>query len=305
MAIININHLTKDYGHQRGNFNVSLQVEKGMVYGYLGPNGAGKTTTIRHIMGFSKADSGSIEVNGKNSWLESHEIQKEVGYLPGEISFPENLTGKQFIEYMAKLRNIKDLRYARQLSDKFQLDSSSIIKRMSLGTKRKLAIITAFMHDPKIFILDEPTSGLDPIMQDLFIQFILEEKKKGKTILLSSHIFSEIDACCDIISIIKDGVILSTFKSEDLRKNHPLKFKVEFNSQFDNCLNSTLFSTFNSEVRREKNQIIFEIEKSNIRHLIDFLSDYPIKFISEIPFTLENYFMNFYDRSNTEKEQTK
>ena len=205
MTVIKIDHLTKDYGYNRGVFDISLEVQKGEVYGFLGPNGAGKTTAIRHIMGFSRPQKGLTFVNGLNSWENASEIQRFLGYLPGEIAFPENLTGDQFIRMMAELRGMKDLSYTHDLIEKFELDPSGSLKRMALGMKRKLAIVTAFMHDPDVLILDEPTSGLDPIMQNIFIDFIKEEKKRGKTILLSSHIFNEIDATCDKISIIKDG----------------------------------------------------------------------------------------------------
>ena len=184
MPVLQIEHLTKDYGHNRGVFDVSFSVEKGEVYGFLGPNGAGKTTTIRHIMGFSRPQSGGAYVNGMDSWKNASEIQKNLGYLPGEIALPESLTGTQFINMMAELRGIKDMSHTNYLIDKFELDPSGSLKRMSLGMKRKLAIVTAFMHDPEVLVLDEPTSGLDPIMQNIFVEFIKEEKKRGKTIFL-------------------------------------------------------------------------------------------------------------------------
>lgn len=180
MEMIQVEHLTKDYGFNRGVFDVSFSVKKGEVFGFLGPNGAGKTTTIRHIMGFSKPQEGFIMVQGKDCWHCAPTIQKELGYLPGELAFPANMTGIQFIDHMAKLRNLNDYTMTNYLLKKFELDPSGNLKRMSLGMKRKLAIVTAFMHDPEILILDEPTSGLDPIMQERFIEFILEEKNVKK-----------------------------------------------------------------------------------------------------------------------------
>lgn len=301
MAVIQIDHLTKDYGHNRGVFDVSFKVEKGEVYGFLGPNGAGKTTAIRHIMGFSRPQSGRVFVNGMDSWKYASEIQKNLGYLPGEIALPEELTGTEFIEMMAKLRGIKDMSYTHYLTEKFELDPSGSLKRMSLGMKRKLAIVTAFMHDPAVLILDEPTSGLDPIMQNVFTQFIKEEKEKGKTILLSSHIFREIDATCDKISIIKDGRLVSTFIADDLRHNEVKTFKLEFNTK-------EAFDHFTSEVeshkkldvislKAHKNQVKVCINDADINDFIALISDYDVKFLSEIKFTLEDYFMKFYDRN--------
>ncbi|WP_125704235.1 ABC transporter ATP-binding protein [Lacticaseibacillus daqingensis] len=159
MSVINVSHLTKDYGHGRGVFDITFHVDEGEVFGFLGPNGAGKTTTIRHIMGFSKPQTGTTAIQGRDSWQHYDQNQRQIGYLPGEIALPEALTGRQFIKMMAELRGIKDMRYTDSLIERFELDPSGGLKRMSLGMKRKLAIVTAFMHDPTILILDEPTSG--------------------------------------------------------------------------------------------------------------------------------------------------
>lgn len=301
MPVLKIEHLTKDYGHNRGVFDVSFNVEKGEVFGFLGPNGAGKTTTIRHIMGFSKPQKGQTFVNGRNSWTDYYVIQKDLGYLPGEIALPESLTGNQFIKMMADLRAISDMSHTEYLLKKFELDPSGGLKRMSLGMKRKLAIVTAFMHDPAVLVLDEPTSGLDPIMQNVFIDFIKEEKAKGKTILLSSHIFSEVDATCDRIAIIKDGRVISTVIADDLRYNESKTFKIEFNSKDE-------FERFRNEVetpkkldvisvKRHRNQAKVVVDDKDINQFFEVLSDYDLKFLSEIKFTLEDYFMNFYDRN--------
>lgn len=300
MSVIEIEHLTKDYGHNRGIFDISFSINKGEVFGFLGPNGAGKTTTIRHIMGFSRPQKGYALVNGLNSWERSSEIQNTLGYLPGEIALPESLTGTQFIKMMAELRGITDMTHTQALIKKFELEPTGSLKRMSLGMKRKLAIVTAFMHDPAVLVLDEPTSGLDPIMQDLFIQFIKDEKEKGKTILLSSHIFSEIDATCDKISIIKDGHLISSFVADDLRHSEVKTFKIEFKSD-------EAFKRFSQEVNTKqeievlslmpnKHQAILSINDNQINRFISYISDYDIKFFSEKKFTLEDYFMKFYDR---------
>jgi ABC-2 type transport system ATP-binding protein len=301
MPVIEIEHLTKDYGHQRGVFDVTFSIEQGEVYGFLGPNGAGKTTTIRHIMGFSQPQQGHTSVNGLNSWERASDIQRNLGYLPGEIALPESLTGVQFIKMMAELRGMTDMTHTQALIKKFELNPSGSLKRMSLGMKRKLAIVTAFMHDPAILVLDEPTSGLDPIMQALFIEFIKEEKEKGKTILISSHIFSEIDATCDKISIIKDGRLISSFVANDLRHNEIKTYEIEFKTD-------EVFKRFDSEVKAHeifevlslspnRHQTILRIQDTDINRFIAFIADYDVKFFSEIKFTLEDYFMKFYDRN--------
>jgi ABC-2 type transport system ATP-binding protein len=276
MAEIDVYNLTKDYGHRRGVFDVSLQVEKGEVFGFLGPNGAGKTTTIRHLMGFSAPQAGKTAIAGLDSWKNSAKILENVGYLPGEPAIPENLTGTQFIRMMQGLRNSRDDARLKYLLDLFALDPRGKTKRMSLGSKRKLAVITAFMADPDILLLDEPTSGLDPVMQERFIEFMREEKKRGKTILLSSHIFSEVDAVCDRIAIIKDGEIVSTVKTADIRHNENKTYKIAFK-------NGTTETV--------------EVNDSEINGLIKRLADSgEIASFKEEKFTLEKHFLHFYEK---------
>ncbi|MDO4311781.1 MAG: ATP-binding cassette domain-containing protein [Eubacteriales bacterium] len=302
MQMIQVDHLTKDYGFGRGVFDVSFGVEQGEVFGFLGPNGAGKTTTIRHIMGFSKPQEGMITVQGKESWKYSAPIQRQLGYLPGEIAFPVNMTGSQFIDHMANLRGLSDRRMTNYLLKKFELEPDGDLKRMSLGMKRKLAIVTAFMHDPEILVLDEPTSGLDPIMQERFIEFILEEKERGRTILLSSHIFSEVDATCDRIAIIKDGILVSTIVADTLRHNEDKVFKVEFDNEMEYQKFVCSTSLKLNAKRPGQNQVKVMIKDENIHQFFDEMSCYRLKFISEIKFTLEDYFMNFYDRKKSVEE---
>lgn len=212
------------------------------------------------------------------------------------------MTGNQFIDHMASLRGISDRKMTDYLLKKFELDASGDLKRMSLGMKRKLAIVTAFMHDPEILVLDEPTSGLDPIMQERFIEFILEEKERGRTILLSSHIFSEVDATCDRIAIIKDGVLVSTIVADSLRHNEEKVFKVEFDSETEyfRFLANTKLEL--SAKRPKHNQVKVMIRDENIHQFFEEMSGYELHFISEIKFTLEDYFMNFYDRKKSVEE---
>src|SRR5699024_4086205 len=215
-------------------------------------------------MGFSKPQEGIITVDGKDSWKSAAAIKRDVGYLPGELAFPASMTGNQFIDFMAKERQITDMTKTKELLKKFELDPSGGIKRMSLGTKRKLAIVTAFMHDPAILILDEPTSGLDPLMQERFINFILAEKAAGKTILLSSHIFSEVDATCDRIAIIQEGEVVSTIVADDLRQNKNKAFKLEFSDEdtYQRFVKETELEI--TTLRPEQNQVKIHIQDENI-----------------------------------------
>lgn len=299
MPVIKLKHVTKDYGHGRGIFDISFKVEEGEVFGFLGPNGAGKTTTIRHLMGFTKAQDGELYINGKNCWQQAANIKRDVGYLPGELAFPKSMTGNRFIKFMAEERQITNMTRTEKLKKLFELDTSEEIKEMSLGTKRKLAIVTAFMHNPKILILDEPTSGLDPVMQERFIQFVLNEKAEGKTILLSSHIFSEVDATCDRIAIIKEGVVVSTIDSSQLKQNSNKAFKIEFASpeDYQKFMENTKFII--PIERPEQNQVKLNLTDEKMKQLFTELTKVKVNFISEIKFTLEDYFMDFYDRKKT------
>ena len=299
MSVIEVKHVTKDYGQGRGIFDVSFEIKKGEVFGFLGPNGAGKTTTIRHLMGFSKPHEGELSINGKDCWKAAAIIKYDVGYLPGELAFPQNMTGDQFIKFMAEERQITDMTHTEELKNIFELDTSEDIKEMSLGTKRKLAVVTAFMHNPSVLILDEPTSGLDPVMQERFIQFILNEKANGKTILLSSHIFSEVDATCDRIAIIKDGVVVSTIEANQLKQSTNKAFKIEFSSfqDYQTFLEDTKFTI--PIKRPDQNQVKLNLTDEKMQQLFIELSGVKVNFISEIKFTLEDYFMDFYDRKKT------
>lgn len=296
--IIEVNHLTKDYGFGRGVFDISFYIKKGEVFGFLGPNGAGKSTTIRHLMGFSRPDKGETKVLGLESFHHYHEFLSHVGYIPGEIALPAGLTGYEFIKMMQDMYGVHNDEMLNKMLNLFELKKEVLkgdTKHMSLGVKRKLAIVTAFMSDPQVLVLDEPTSGLDPVMQQRFIEFIIEEKERGKTILLSSHIFSEVDATCDRIAIIKDGEIVSEFIANDLKHANKKNYRIVFEQQDD--LQSFIKDHGKSEivkVKEEDNKIIVSCFDENIADLVGNLSKYELKEFNNIKETLEEYFMKFY-----------
>ncbi len=300
MAVIEVKDLTKDYGSGRGVFNVSFEVNEGEVFGFLGPNGAGKSTTIRHLMGFSHPGSGECVMLGKNTFNEYHDILSHVGYIPGEIALPAGLTGWEFIKMMQDMYGIHNQEMLDKMLNIFDLQDNVLrgdTKHMSLGVKRKLAIVTAFMSDPQILILDEPTSGLDPVMQQRFIEFVREEKERGKTILLSSHIFSEVDATCDRIAIIKDGHIVSEFMADDLKhaslKQYRIVFKDDSNyKKFKETYNKDEFNIIKDD--EHENKIRVTVEDKNINDFISFCSDFEMKEFNNIKETLEDFFMKFY-----------
>lgn len=230
MSVIEIAELTRDYGNNQGVFNLSIDVQQGEVFGFLGPNGAGKTTTIRHLMGFIKAQNGICQINGLDCWSQRAEIQKVLGYIPGEMSFFEQMTGTEYLQFVSNYRGIVDMQTKQHLIERFELDTKAKINQMSKGTKQKLGIVAAMMHNPAILILDEPTSSLDPLMQQRFIEWILEEKRQQKTILLSSHMFEEVERTCDRIGMIRQGKLVATDSVDNLRKQALKTYTVKLES---------------------------------------------------------------------------
>src|SRR5712671_5205278 len=203
--MIEVEGLTKSYGGKRGIAEVSFQVEEGDVFGFLGPNGAGKTTTIRLLMALLHADAGSARIAGLDCWKQSVDIKRLIGYMPGEPALDPNLTGGQILEYFAHLRGGVDQAYLKQLIHRFELDTSRKFRQYSTGNKRKVVLIQAFMHRPRLLILDEPTSGLDPLNQQEFDRLVFEARDEGRTLLLSSHVLSEVEKTCTRVGIIREG----------------------------------------------------------------------------------------------------
>ncbi len=215
--MIEVEKLTKSYGGKRGIADVSFQVGEGEVFGFLGPNGAGKTTTIRVLMALLRADSGSARVAGLDCWDGSIAIKRLIGYVPGEPSLDPNLTGGQILEYFANLRGGVDQAYLKQLIQRLDLDPSRKFRQYSTGNKRKVVLIQAFMHRPRVLILDEPTSGLDPLNQQEFDSMVNEASAQGCTVFLSSHVLSEVEKTCTRVGIIREGRLVRTGGVHELK----------------------------------------------------------------------------------------
>jgi len=297
MAFIEINSITKDYKHGRGIFDINLEIAEGEVFGFVGTNGAGKTTTIRHIMGFLKPDSGNAKVKSLDCWHDSAKIKKYIGYIPGEIAFPDAPTGTEFLKRQAQLLGLKDMTYANRIIDILQLDPTANLKRMSKGMKQKTAITAAFMADPEILILDEPTTGLDPLMRVGFIDLLNEEKKKGKTIFMSTHLFEEVENTCDKVALIKDGKIIAVKSTSEIRHNEDKTFKIEFLNHEDYIRftnKSFPFPLEYEEKRESQSQVMVQVNDRDINPFLTALKEYKIKFLRENKYTLEQYFNNIY-----------
>lgn len=297
--MIEVSHLTKDYGQGRGVYDVSFFVDKGECFGFLGPNGAGKSTTIRHLMGFSIPDEGKTYLNGKDSHKNRNILMQNVAYVPGEVALPNNLKGYEVIKESMELKGIKDTSMLDWLIKTFEWDGSLYVKEMSLGMKRKTSLISAFLSDPEIIILDEPSSGLDPEMQERFIKLLETMKQRGKTILLSSHIFKEVEASCDRISIIKDGKIVSTFTKDELKHSPYKKYLISFKSNKEKeKTKKTLIDGGYEISEREKNTLLVSIEDCRLSVLLNALPSSIVDFKEEKE-TLEDRFMSFYKEENS------
>jgi ABC-2 type transport system ATP-binding protein len=207
-TIIEIDNLTKSYGSKRGIIDVSLKVEEVEIFGFLGPNGAGKTTTIRLLMARLRAVAGTARIAGMDVWQQSVEIKKLIGYLPGELALDPSLTGGQILEYFGHLRGGIDQAYLKQLIARLDLDPTRKFRQYSSGNKRKIGLIQAFMHRPRLLVLDEPTNGLDPLNQQEFDRMVKEVRGEGRTVFLSSHILTEVEQTCSRVAIIREGQLV-------------------------------------------------------------------------------------------------
>jgi ABC-2 type transport system ATP-binding protein len=215
--VIETERLTKSYGKHRGIVEVDLQVNKGEVFGFLGPNGAGKTTTIRIALDLIRPTSGRAIVFGIESSADPVAIHSRVGYVPGEFTLYDRLTGGQTLEYFANLRGGVDRAYQASLVERFDLDTSRRFKEYSKGNKQKVGLVVALQHRPELLVLDEPTSGLDPLVQQTFFHTLRETVADGSTVFLSSHILSEVEKSCDRVAIIREGRLVKLDTVEGLR----------------------------------------------------------------------------------------
>ncbi len=290
MNVIEINNLTKDFGNNKGVFNLSFTLKQGEIVGFLGSNGAGKTTTIRHLMGFIKPENGSAKILNMDCFENANSVQEKIGYLPGEIAFMDNMTGNEFIQFMANMKNIRDLHYAKELISYFDIDTKVKIKKMSKGMKQKIGIIIAFMQDTPILVLDEPTTGLDPLMQNKFVELIKTEKSKGKTILMSSHIFEEIENTCERIIMIKDGRLVADENINAIRSEMSKHYEITF-SNIEDAISFQELHTHNSN---RKGKVVYLLSKGNVNTLISELHKFDLEDINARYQTLEEVFMKYY-----------
>lgn len=296
--MLQVEGLTKTFPGGRGISDVTFTVQRGEVFGFLGPNGAGKSTTIRHIMGFMKPDRGSVRIGGLDVWKRQGEVQKLVGYLPGEIAFVDGMTGRAFLEFLARMQRTDSRAKRERLIERLQFDADTPIRKMSKGMKQKVGIVAAFMHDPAVIVLDEPTSGLDPLMQQLFIELVLEEKAKGTTFLMSSHSFPEIERTCDRAAIIKDGRIVAVNDIHELQSMQRKLIEFVFEKEAD----AAAFADADGVHAESRDGCrVKAAVQGDYDALIREAAKYRIRSLDIAAQNLEDVFMHYYDRKENSR----
>ncbi|GGJ19879.1 ABC transporter ATP-binding protein [Deinococcus roseus] len=291
MKVIEVQHLEKKYGRSRGIQDLVFEVRTGEVYGFLGPNGSGKTTTIRTLLGMLKPTSGQASILGLDIKRDTVKIRQKVGYLPGELNLYPEMTALEVLRYFADLRGMKMDKEVHDTIERLKLDPRKKIRDLSKGNKQKIGIIQAFMHHPEVLILDEPTSGLDPLMQYEFDQIILDSKKQGKTVLLSSHVLAEVDKTADRVGILKEGRLIVESTMQELKSHARQQIEVEFAAvppaeSLSNIPGIT-------ETQLQGNRAIFTVS-GKMDAFIKTLSRFEILSLRSMSADLESLFMEYY-----------
>jgi len=289
---LEITNLTKKFGKLTALDNINLAVNKGEVFGYIGPNGAGKTTTIRTLLGILKATAGTAKVFGLDAWKDAVEIHRRIAYVPGDVNLWPNLTGGEVIDLFVNLRGSHDKNLRAKLIKDFDLDPTKKCRTYSKGNRQKVALVAAFASDVDLYILDEPTSGLDPLMEQVFQQYVLDVKGKGKGVFLSSHIMSEVERLCDRVGIIREGELVQVGTLDELRHLTRYAMTVTTEKPVDGL--EQLPGIHN--VHEELHGLCFHVDVDKMGAVINHLNQFGIKKLDSSPPTLEELFMQHYQR---------
>jgi len=293
-VVIRTRNLTKYYGKSRGIVDVNLEVRKGEVFGFLGPNGAGKSTTIRTLLDYIRPTSGSAMVNGMDPNREGAKVRRSVGYIPSDFSTYSSLTGMDYLRTLLRMMGHKGPDRIEELASRLQLDLSRKIKEFSRGNRQKIGIVSCFMHSPDLVIMDEPTTGLDPLMQQEFYKIVLEEKGRGKTVFLSSHILNEVEAICDRVGIIKEGKLIIVEKMSNFKAKTGKIMSVTFERDIPPEVFSRLKGV--TEVHRDPddgNSLTMTVA-SDIDGVIKELAKHRVLDLTYDEASLEHIFLHFY-----------
>lgn len=290
--MIKLDMLTKYYkNNARGIIDISLEIKPGEVFGFIGPNGAGKSTTVRTLLNLIFPTSGSASVMGLDIIKDTVEIKKNVGYVPSEVHYYSDMTVYEFLNYSTKYYTNNFDERLKYLSKRLELDLTRKISELSFGNKKKIAIVAAFIYEPKVLILDEPTSGLDPLIQAVFFQLLEEERKRGATIFFSSHILSDVQKICSRVGIIKEGRLVKVESIEDLLKNQAKNVRIS---------SPDLILSNNGKIvnLRQVNNTYFFTYKGKINELLTMINKYTIEDLSITELSLEEIFMHYYSRGD-------
>ncbi len=283
-----VENLNKLYGNVVGVDNISFNLKEGEILGLIGPNGAGKTTTIRAIMGLIKATSGNVSLLNEDAYKNGHLVRGEVGYVGAELSFMPNLTVKENLQFVANVKGVP-LDRVNELCSKLELTLSSKAKNLSLGNKKKMCLVMALLASPKVIILDEPTLGLDPLVKQNLNKILLEEKKRGASIIISSHELTEVQRLCDRVAIIKDGKVVAVEEMENLKTKRLKKVTLETKYSIPQVNLSGV-----SDLKQEGNLTTFNYN-GELKKLVEFLNSVDVENIDIQECDLESIFMHFYE----------
>lgn len=295
--VIETRSLTKYYGKARGIIDVTLSVKKGEVFGFLGPNGAGKSTTIRTILDYIRPTSGSVTVNGMDPVKNGAKVRRSVGYLPSDFGTYQNMTARAYLRTLLTMMEFTGKDRIEELARRLQLDLSRKIKEYSRGNRQKIGIVSAFMHSPDLVIMDEPTSGLDPLMQQEFYSIVLEEKKAGRTVFLSSHILAEVEAICDRVGIIKEGKLIIVEEMRKFKEKTGRMMEIEFREPVSPDVFRGIDGVTHIEVFSDR-EMKLTISK-NIDGVIKELSRHTVVDMDYEDMSLESLFLKYYERDQT------
>lgn len=293
--VISVRHLRKYYGKNRGIEDVSFEVKQGEIFGFIGPNGAGKSTTIRTILGFISPSGGDAFILGKEIQKDRAKILSDIGYMPSEAMFYTGMRVWDIISLSAKLQGMKDREESKKLCERFGLDVKKRIEELSLGNRKKVSIVCAFQHMPKVLILDEPTSGLDPVMQKAFFDLIEERNQSGATILLSSHVLSEIQKHCTRAAIIRDGQIIACNEIGNLTKTNVKRVWLDGISE--NSSRSIQSIQGVSKLNYLDGTVNF-LYQGQIQDLLNIISGFSVNDLQITEPELEEIFLHYYEGGN-------
>jgi ABC-2 type transport system ATP-binding protein len=289
-AVIEVQGLTKSYGTFQALKGVDLRVKRGEVHGFLGPNGAGKSTTIRVLLGLLKADSGVVRVLGGDPWRDVVELHRRLAYVPGDVSLWPGMTGGEAIDLLGTLRGGLDEQRRAGLVERFELDTTKRGRQYSKGNRQKVALVAALASDVELLILDEPSSGLDPLMENVFQEVVGEAKRRGTTVLLSSHILAEAETLADTLSLIRDGVIVQTGTLAEMRA----QTRTTIHARLDRELTGPVLAML-QDVHQDAGSLSASVESARVGEAMSLLAPLGISALTVAPPSLESLFLRLYD----------